>query len=112
MRDMVELILSKYGTQILLRRGEETAVVRGFFQPVSSTSWQSVGHAVSPLGYTNRAEHLCIVPAEPEIRDGDTLEVMDRKYLVQRVESYCYGDRTVYRWVLCVEKGVEQPWGN
>lgn len=112
MRDTVDMILRKYGTEIWLHRGEETASLRGFFQPVKGTSWQSVGHTVSPLGYTNRAEHLCIVPADPEVRDGDTLQIMGRKYLVQRVESYCCCDQTLYRWVLCVEKGVEKPWGN
>lgn len=112
MRNTVDMLLRKYGTEITLCRGEEAVKVRGFFQPVNSTSWQSVGHTVSPLGYDNRAEHLCILPAAEEIREGDALQVQGRQYLAQRVESYCCCDQVVYRWALCVAKGVEDAWGN
>ena len=112
MRDTVDMILQKYGTEVTLYRGYDGVKLRGFFQPVSSTSWQSVGHMVSPLGYNNRAEYLCILPAEAEIREGDVLQIQDRLYTAQRVESYCYCDRVVYRWSLCVEKGGMEVWGS
>ena len=112
MRNTVDMILRKYGTEIVLCREGVCEKVRGFFQPVNSTSWQSVGHMVSPLGYSNRAEHLCILPAENEIREGDALQVQSRCYLVQRVESYRYCDQVVYWWALCVEKGAGELWGN
>lgn len=112
MKNTVDMILRKYGTEVTLYREQGTVTVRGFFQPVSSTSWQSVGHTVSPLGYNNRAEYLCILPAEDMLREGDAVQVLDRRYQVQRVEIYCFGDQVAYQWALCVEKGVRERWGN
>lgn len=112
MQNAVDTILRKYGTEVTRYRGHDGVKYRGFFQPVSSTSWQSVGHMVSPLGYNNRAEYLCILPPEADIQEGDMLQVLDRFYSTQRVENYCYCDRVVYRWALCVEKGVREFWGN
>lgn len=112
MKHTVDMILRKYGTEMTLHRGQETVTVRGFFQPVNSTSWQSVGHTASPLGYNNRAEYLCILPAEDGLQEGDALQVLDRRYLVQRAETYCFGDRAAYRWALCVEKGTREGWGD
>ncbi len=112
MKSTVDMILRKYGTEITLHREQGTVTVRGFFQPVSSTSWQSVGHTVSPLGHNNRAEYLCILPSEDGLQEGDTLQVLQQSYLVQRSESYCFGDRVAYQWALCVEKGVQEAWGK
>ena len=108
---MLDTILHKYGTEVTLCRPEGNVSVRCFFQPVSSTSWQSIVHTVSPLGYSQRAEYLCIAPAEAGIRENETLKVLDRSYLAQRAEPYCYCGETVYQWVLCVEKGGADLWG-
>ena len=111
MRKTVDMILRKYGTEVTLRRNAGNVTVRCFFQPVSSTSWQSIAHTASPLGYTTQAEYLCIAPAKAGIRDGEILVHQQREYLARRVESYCCGGQDVYQWVLCVEKGGEDTWG-
>lgn len=112
MRKMVDMILQKYGTEVTLCREQGDVTVRCFFQPVNSTSWQSIAHTASPLGYNNRAEYLCIGPAEAGIQEADVLQVQDRCYLAQRVEPYCYCGQTVYQWVLCVERGGQANWEN
>ena len=111
MRKTVDMILRKYGTEVTLRRKQGDTVVRCFFQPVSSTSWQSIEHGVSPLGYASRAEYLCIAPAKAGIQEAEVLVLGERQYLAQRVEDYrCCGE-AVYQWVLCIEKGGMDTWG-
>lgn len=111
MRKMVDTILRKYGTEVVLQREQADAAVRCFFQPVSSTSWQSMEHAVSPLGYSSRAEYICIAPADAGIQEDEILRVGERSYLARRVEAYYYCGEMVYQWVLCVEKGGADTWG-
>lgn len=112
MRKTVDVILQKYGTEVVLQRQQEDVEVRCFFQQVNSTSWQSLEHAASPLGYGSRAEYLCIAPADAGIRENETLRVGNRSYLAQRVEDYRYCGEVVYQWGLCVEKGGADTWGT
>ena len=55
MRNMAEKILRQYGTDMTICSGSHRKTVRGFFQPVNSTSWQSIENEASPLGETSRA---------------------------------------------------------
>ena len=100
----------KWGSLSNRKRLEEGAE-SSFFQPVSSTSWQSIEHGVSPLGYASRAEYLCIAPAEAGIQEAEVLVLGEKQYLAQRVEDYrCCGE-AVCQWVLCIEKGGMDTWG-
>lgn len=111
MRKTVEMILKKYGSDLVLQRKKGDVTLRCFFHPVKSTTWQSVEHHVSALGYTSRAEYICIVPADSDIVENDILKLGKRYYLAQRVEPYYYRGEIVYWWVLCVEKGGPDTWG-
>lgn len=111
MRQMVDTILKKYGTDVQLLRDREEWTIRGFFQPVDSISWQSIEHAASPLGHSSRPEYTCIAPADTDLQAGDVLLIEGRNYLARRVEAYHYHGQVIYRWALCVEKGRADNWG-
>ena len=111
MRRMAEKILRQYGTDMTLYSGTKTQKVRCFFQPVNSTSWQSIENVASPLGEMSRGQYTYVGPADVEVKEGDTLELGEKKYLLRRVEPYYYRNQVVYLWGLCVEKGVNDTWG-
>lgn len=111
MQKTVDTILKKYGVDVELQRDREKWIIRGFFQPVDSISWQSIEHVASPLGHSSRPEYTCIVPSDTDIQPGDVLFIQERNYLARRVEAYRYAGQVVYRWALCVENGGEDTWG-
>lgn len=112
MKQMIDSLLSSYGTQVTLSgdNGERCAVC--FFQPVNSTSWQSMESSASPLGEITRGQYTYIGSADTVVREGDSIAVGSRNYLVRRTELYYYRDTPVYVWALCVEKGVNDIWGS
>ena len=112
MRGMVGKILRQYGTGVTLLSGGTAREVRCFFQPVNSTSWQSIESVATPLGEITRGQYIYIGPADQETAEGDSLQVGDRSYLMRRVEPYYYNGQLVYYWALCVEKGVNDTWGS
>lgn len=111
MQAAVEQLLRRHGTPAQIRRGEEKAQVRCFFQPVNSTSQRSMVHTALPLGLMCQGEYIYIGPAEPAVREGDTLALGEEEYLLRRVETYRYRGRKIYHWALCSRKGGTEPWG-
>ena len=112
MRKMVEDVLKRFGTDMRLTRGEETKTVRGFFRAVNSKSWQSMESEATMLGEITRGQYAYIGPADGGVKEGDTISLGDRNYLLRRAELYYYGNEAVYQWGLCVEKGVNDIWGS
>lgn len=102
--------MARYGTDMILQGGEEEKAVRGFFRAVNSKSWQSMESQASPLGEITRGQYVYMGPAEAGAREGDTLRLGKRSYLLRRVEVYYYRSEPVYQWGLCVEKGVNDTW--
>ena len=112
MRKTVEQIMQRYGTDMQLIHGNETKTVRGFFRAVNSKSWQSMESEANLLGEITRGQYAYIGPADGGVREGDTLTLGDKSYLLRRVEYYYYGNQAIYQWGLCVEKGVNDTWGS
>ena len=112
MKRMVEKILSQFGTDMVVRSGGTTRSVRGFLQAVNSTAWQSMESEATLLGEISRGQYTYIGPTGVRVKEGDTLEVGGRTYLLRRVEPYRYRNQEVYLWGLCVEKGVNDTWGS
>ncbi len=112
MRKTMEKAMAQFGTDMkVLREGEELAV-RGFFRAVNSKSWQSMESEATLLGEISRGQYAYIGPVDVEIREGDTLALGEKMYLFRRAEPYYYANEAVYRWGLCVEKGVNDTWGT
>ena len=112
MKKIVDTILRQYGTEVTLTGNGGERKCRCFFQPVNSTSWQSIESVATPLGEVFRGQYAYIGPVDAAVREGDTLELGEKSYLFRRVEPYWYGKEPVYLWGLCVEKGVNDTWGS
>ena len=94
-----------------LVRGEETRAIRGFFHPVSSGSWQSMTPKATVLGEVSQGQYTYLGPVEADAREGDSLLVGQKRYLLLRVEDYCCDNTPLYQWGLCVERTGEGTWG-
>ena len=112
MQAVVEKILSRYGTDMVLTSGEESKTVRAFFRAVNSKSWQSMESEATLLGEISRGQYVYMGPVDAAVKEGETLILGDRSYLFRRTELYYYGNQAVYQWGLCVEKGVNDTWGT
>ncbi|MBQ3193677.1 MAG: hypothetical protein IJB59_08945 [Oscillospiraceae bacterium] len=112
MRRQVERILNRYGTDLTLVSETETKTARGFFRAVNSKSWQSMESEASLLGEITRGQYVYMGPVDVPVQEGDTLVLGQKAYLFRRVEPYYFGNEAVYRWGLCVEKGVNDIWGT
>ena len=112
MQQMIQGILQQYGTDLTLTRGDTVRSIRGFFRAVNSKSWQSMESEATLLGEITRGQYAYIGPADGDVKEGDTLSLGDRAYLVRRAEYYYFGNQAVYQWGLCVEKGVNDTWGS
>ena len=108
MRQMLERIMSRYGTRIRWTHGQESREIRAFFQPVTSRSWQKLKREVFPLGQIPTGMYVYIGPEGYPIREGDFLTVGDTEYVLRRAEIICYQEGPVYRWGLCARKGRDE----
>ncbi len=104
--------MADYGTELTILREEEVKTIRGFFRAVNSKSWQSMESEASLLGEITRGQYAYIGPADGDVREGDTVALGQKQYLVRRAELYYYRDQALYQWGLCVEKGVNDTWGS
>ncbi len=112
MRQMIQNLLTEYGTDLTVTHGETVKTIRGFFRAVNSKSWQSMESEATLLGEITRGQYSYIGPAEGGIREGDTISLGEKNYLVRRAERYYFGNQPIYQWGLCVEKGVNDTWGS
>ena len=54
MRQTVEKVMARFGTDMTIVSGEERKTARGFFRAVNSKSWQNMESMVSLLGEISR----------------------------------------------------------
>jgi len=102
---MVNTIFRQYGTTIHISGSGGERSVKGFFQPVRSKSWQSIVNTAMPLGEGDRGQYIYMGPGDAPVSEGEVLQVGEKCYRLERVESYYYADQAVYIWGMCVEKG-------
>ena len=112
MQQMIQGILQQYGTDITVTTEDTVRTLRGFFRAVNSKSWQSMESEATLLGEITRGQYAYIGPADGNVKEGDTLTLGNRAYLVRRAEYYYFGNQAIYQWGLCVEKGVNDTWGS
>lgn len=111
MKRMITRVLKQYGVPAVLEHGEEKVLLRIFFQPSMSKSWDSMNPIVTPLGQLPGGQYLYIGPADQPISQADQVSVGGQDYIMRRVETYLDSEGPVYRWALCVRKGGEDKWG-
>ena len=112
MRDLMDRLFSRYGTEAVLLRGEQRQEVKAFFHSVNSRSWQNMERMFFPLGEIHRGQYICVLPISALAGAGDTLRIMGKFYKLRRVEEMFVGGQSVYRWCLCVEKGGDDDWAS
>ena len=112
MRRMVDKILSQFGSDMVLQSSSSTKPVRGLLQAVNASSGQSLESEATLLGEISRGQYTYIGPVATPVREGDTLTLGNKTYLLRRVEPYWYRNQAIYLWGLCVEKGVNDTWGS
>ncbi len=111
MRRTLEKVMARYGTDMSIVSETETKTVRGFFRAVNSKSWQSMESEATLLGEISRGQYAYIGPVDAVVQEGDSAVLGEKTYLFRRVELYYFAGEPIYRWGLCVEKGVNDTWG-
>ncbi len=112
MKKDVERLLASQGTDMVLTQGDLDTTIRGFFWAVNSSSWQSIESLATPLGEYFRGQYSFLGSTGCGAREGDTLTLGGRSYLLRRVEPFWQGNEMLFLWGLCVEKGVNDTWGS
>lgn len=107
MKALLDRMMSKWGMSLVWFHDGSAVTLRGFFQPVTSRSWQKLRREISPLGETPTGMYVYLGPVEQEIREGDQLEVAGRSYIFRKSELIYDRNGPVYRWGLCARKGRE-----
>ena len=103
----IDRILKKYGTGLLLRHGQQEESFRGFLQPSHSKNWQNMEKKFSPLGQIPAGQHVLLAPPNINAERGDIVVLGEKCYVLRRLEKVMYGDKLLYIWGLCGEKGGE-----
>lgn len=80
--------------------------IRGFMQETRSKSQDNAQREFSPLGEVCLGLYTFIGPVEPLAMAGDRIEYQQRVFEVRRAEAVMMGNKTMYCWGLCVERGA------
>lgn len=112
MEKTLEKIMDRWGKTVTLRSGETDTVLKAFLQETGSRAWQNMEKVFTPLGEVPRGQYLYLGPRAPVPQVGDLLFAGGRIFELRRAEEICYGDKPVYCWGLCVEKGGEDTWAS
>ena len=103
----MDKIFRLYGSRMLLKTRTSEQEFWGFLQHSGSKSWENMEYRYGPLGEIPRGKHILLAPAESAVKKGDTVVSGALQVVVRRIETVMAGDRVLYLWGLCVEKGRE-----
>ena len=112
MRELMDQMFRRYGTEAVLLRNDQQWTVRAFFHSVNSRSWQNMEWMFFPLGEIHRGQYICVLPVSALAVAGDTLRIKGKFYKLRRVEEMFVKGQSLYRWCLCVEKGGDDDWAS
>lgn len=105
-----EKFLNRYGSEMVLER--QGRKIRAFLQKSGSVAWEYVQQKFSPLGSIPGGRYVYIGPPEPRVQEGDILTLGETAYEIRRAETVLLGDKALYCWGLCVQKGGADTWGS
>ena len=105
MEALLERIIGRYGTPMIWKSQDAERVIRGFFQPVTSRSWQKMKREMTPLGEAHVGLYVYIGTMSHEVDSGDQLILGKRENEVRRTEIIYDSHGGAYRWGLCAQKG-------
>lgn len=105
MEQVLERIIDRYGTGVIWTHEGKRKVVRGFFQPVTSRSWQKLLRQETPLGDAPTGLYVFLGAVSDGLVAGDEIQVEQRHYRIRRTEYIFDSEGPVYLWALCVQRG-------
>lgn len=111
MEGTIKALIGRHGVEMTLVREGTEAIFPCFFQPVRSSSYQSMEPQAAPLGQLSQGQYTFLGMTEPLVQSGDILMLGEKRYLVRRVEIVCGNGVPLYQWGLCVERSEETAWG-
>ena len=93
-------IFNRYGTNMLLKSGENAKTIKAFFQPLRKKQQNYFIPQRHLSGVFTKDKHLIIAPADTKIKRGDILVVNDREYAVVSSGNYIFQDCLLYVWAV------------
>lgn len=112
MLQAMQKMMRRYGSDMVLIRGNTWYSIRAFLQETRSHSQENTQREISPLGEIRKGLHVYIGPVLPMAEIGDRIVFQERVFEVRRAEPVMVGQETAYCWGLCVEKGGADEWGK
>ena len=110
MRALIERLIKRYGTPIRSYTDGKYDYFRGFFQLVTSKSWQNMERMFPACGEIARGQFLLIAPSDATVKPTSVLLVDGKDYIVRRADHILYGRQRLFIWALCVEGGGDDTW--
>ena len=107
MKQLVEKILARWGSELVLVSGAERVRVRALLQHTASKSRQNMLPGYGALGKNPGGQYVYIGPGSVPVREGMTL-LSEQSYLLRRAEPVHFRGNVLYYWGLCERKGGEQ----
>ena len=107
MERLVERILARWGSELVLESGGEQLRFRALLQHTGSKSRQNMLPGYGSLGKNPGGQYLYIGPASVSVREGMTL-LSGQRYLLRRVEPVYFRGKVLYYWGLCERKEGRQ----
>ena len=111
MQKLVNRIFRRYGTALQIQGTSGVNTVYGFVQHTATSARKHLLPEYSPLGQIPQGHYLMLLPAY-EARVDQLIMYNGKWYIVRRVERVWMGNKVVYDWVLCEERGGADTWGN
>ncbi len=112
MVNAVGKMIQQYGSPMQLVKDGETFSIRAFLQETKSKSRGSAERAFESLGEVPRDVYVYLGPVTPEAAVGDVLMYQEKTLELRRTELVTVGEKALYCWGLCVEKGGDSTWGS
>ena len=107
---LIDKVMNRYGSQIVLQREESRITFRGFLHHTASKDWHNMEKVFSPLGQIPRGQYAVLAPPTMQLQVGDILNCNGKSYALRRVETVLFRDTPIYCWGLCVERGSATKW--
>ena len=103
-----EALLARYGQQVVLHQGEQSAAGRAFLQPIRDRAERQFLPAAP--GTVRQDRFLYLGPAKAALSggDGSWLSCGKMRYEVETAQAVYVGERVSYWWAV-LRPGEEEP---
>lgn len=110
MKALIDRLIERYGTPVRAYTEGKYDYFRGFFQLVTSKSWQNMERMFPACGEVARGQFLLIAPPGAALKPTSVLLIDGKDYIVRRADYILYGSKRLFIWALCVEGGGDDTW--